>query len=315
MNYVLKVKGNIELLEVLKRKGNCSRIYDSRSQFSLQPVVSLVLKKLSDNPLRCVISDRIYNPYVCHVHQIVDPQISDPNSSPSDPNPVEAIVTVVVSVPPGTGETTSILALAHQLLGKNYEKAVLELDASDERGNDFVRERIKKFAENEVLLPPELHKIVILDKANRLSDEEILNRLVVILQAEKVPYMPEGLEPISVGANGDMRQAINNLQATCNRYGLPNQENAHGLQVSTTLRTLTTAFVGILCGAFSILGKHSLWYEATFMIGSAICGVMYAAKRSSDAIGAKQMNPPSPLVKLTLECSWQWDLWLEGLQF
>lgn len=41
--------------------------------------------------------------------------------------------------PPGIGKTTSILCLAHELLGESYKKGVLELNASDERGIDVVR--------------------------------------------------------------------------------------------------------------------------------------------------------------------------------
>lgn len=41
---------------------------------------------------------------------------------------------VIISGLPGIGKTTSILCLARQLLGDAYKEAVLELNASDERG-------------------------------------------------------------------------------------------------------------------------------------------------------------------------------------
>lgn len=41
---------------------------------------------------------------------------------------------VIISGMPGIGKTTSVHCLARQLLGDAYKEAVLELNASDERG-------------------------------------------------------------------------------------------------------------------------------------------------------------------------------------
>jgi replication factor C subunit 2/4 len=43
---------------------------------------------------------------------------------------------LILCGPPGTGKTTSVHALARQLLGSAYKDAVLELNASDARGID-----------------------------------------------------------------------------------------------------------------------------------------------------------------------------------
>ena len=48
--------------------------------------------------------------------------------------------------PPGTGKTTTILACAKKIYGSNYKSMILELNGSDDRGINVVREQIKSFS-------------------------------------------------------------------------------------------------------------------------------------------------------------------------
>lgn len=53
----------------------------------------------------------------------------------------------------------------------------------------------------------------------RLSNAELLKRLMEICEAEQVKYNDEGLEALLFTSEGDMRQAINNLQSTWSGFG------------------------------------------------------------------------------------------------
>ena len=179
---------------------------------------------------------------------------------------------LLLSGPPGCGKTTSVHVLARTLLGDRYKDAVLELNASDERGIDVVRNKIKMFAQKKVTLPAGRCKIIILDEADamtkgaqqamrrtmeiysattrfalacnlsdkiiepiqsrcaivrfsRLSDKQVLERLVYVCEQEKVPHDARGLEAIVFCAEGDMRNALNSLQACHSGFQMVNQEN------------------------------------------------------------------------------------------
>ena len=78
--------------------------------------------------------------------------------------------------PPGTGKTSTILALTRQMFGKEFSNRVLELNASDERGIQVVRDKIKNFAQLAVSAKtvggvriPGI-KMVILDEADSMTN-------------------------------------------------------------------------------------------------------------------------------------------------
>jgi replication factor C small subunit len=71
--------------------------------------------------------------------------------------------------PAGVGKTTSILALARDLYGPGYRSFILELNASDERGIDVIREKVKNFARTAAISSEVPFKILIMDEADSLT--------------------------------------------------------------------------------------------------------------------------------------------------
>ncbi|MUM64760.1 replication factor C small subunit [Acidianus infernus] len=166
--------------------------------------------------------------------------------------------------PPGTGKTTAALALVHDLYGDSYEQFFLELNASDERGIDVIRNKVKEFARTMVSSSVPF-KVILLDEADNmtadaqqalrrtmelytestrfilacnylskiidpiqsrtalfrfypLKKEDVVSRLEYIAKEEKVEYDEKALETIYDVTMGDMRKAINTLQAA-SAYG------------------------------------------------------------------------------------------------
>ncbi|GAA0174241.1 DNA-directed DNA polymerase [Lithospermum erythrorhizon] len=87
----------------------------------------------------------------------------------------------------------------------------------------------------------------------------------------QVPYIPEGLEAIIFTADGDMRQALNNLQATVSGFGFVNQENVfkvcdqpHPLHVKNMIRNILEGNFDEACSGLKQL--YDLGYSPTDII-------------------------------------------------
>jgi replication factor C small subunit len=72
--------------------------------------------------------------------------------------------------PAGTGKSTLALIIVRALYGENWKENYLELNASDERGINVVREKVKTFARTKSLgnVP---FKVIFLDEADALTPE------------------------------------------------------------------------------------------------------------------------------------------------
>ncbi len=161
--------------------------------------------------------------------------------------------------PAGTGKTTAALCIARELFGENWRQNLLELNASDERGIDTIRTKVKDYARTRPIgdVP---FKIILLDESDaltseaqhalrrtmemfthtcrfildcnyssriiepiqsrcavfrfrRLGDEDVKKMLERIARSEKLTITPEAMDAIAYAAQGDMRKAINILQA------------------------------------------------------------------------------------------------------
>ena len=71
----------------------------------------------------------------------------------------------------GVGKTTTALCISKEILGEYWRDYTLELNASDERGINMVRERVKKFSRFAGLDTKIPFKIIILDEADEMTSD------------------------------------------------------------------------------------------------------------------------------------------------
>lgn len=166
---------------------------------------------------------------------------------------------MLFSGPAGVGKTTCAHALSHELYGDTWSDNFTELNASDERGIDVVRDKIKNFARTSPVGNAD-YKIIFLDEADSLTrdaqpalrrtmemytntcrfilscnyssniidpiqsrcavfrfrpvdDDDVIERLRHIASEEGVEVTSKGLEALAYVSGGDVRRAVNALQA------------------------------------------------------------------------------------------------------
>ena len=73
--------------------------------------------------------------------------------------------------PPGSGKTTTAQIMARHLLGEQWRIHTLSLNASDERGIDIVRERVKSFANYIIRQENVPFRLVILDECDEMTND------------------------------------------------------------------------------------------------------------------------------------------------
>jgi replication factor C small subunit len=166
---------------------------------------------------------------------------------------------LLFSGPPGVGKTAAAISIVKEIFGDTWRNNFIELNASDERGIDVVRHKVKDFARMAPLGDADF-KVIFLDEADALtndaqsalrrtmerysatcrfilscnysskiiepiqsrcavyrfrplSDEAIRERIKHIADQEGLIVTEDGLDAIKYVARGDMRKAINALQA------------------------------------------------------------------------------------------------------
>ncbi len=181
-------------------------------------------------------------------------------------NNVKEMPHLLFSGSAGVGKTTTALCLSRQILGEYAKDYTLELNASDERGIEMVREKVKKFSRFAGMVDVPF-KIIILDEADEMtsaaqtalrriiedtakicrfiliannvskiiepiqsrcatfkftsvSEEDVIIRLEEIAKKEKVKTDKKGLKEIYEYTEGDLRHAINLMQATASLGGI-----------------------------------------------------------------------------------------------
>jgi replication factor C small subunit len=156
----------------------------------------------------------------------------------------EEIPHLLFAGPAGVGKTTTALCVAKALLGEEWQRDTLELNASDERGIKMVRERVKEFAAVMKLTTSNKEdnrpfRIIILDEADEMTSEAQTALRRIIEDSSRTTrfilicnYLSQIIEPIQSRCvvfrftrltNEDI---VNHLKVICQKEGIKYDDKA-----------------------------------------------------------------------------------------
>ena len=155
----------------------------------------------------------------------------------------------------GVGKTTTALCIARELLGQDWQRNTLELNASDERGIKMVRERVKEFAAVMKLASTNTDdkpfRIIILDEADEMTAEAQTALRRIIEDSSKTTrfiiicnYLSKIIEPIQSRCvvfhftRLARQEVIAHLKMICEKEGVRYDERALSQIYDSTLGDL-----------------------------------------------------------------------------
>lgn len=210
---------------------------------------------------------------------------------------------LLFSGPPGVGKTAAAISIVKEIFGDTWRNNFIELNASDERGIDIIRHKVKDFARMAPLGEADF-KVIFLDEADALtndaqsalrrtmerysattrfilscnysskiiepiqsrcavyrfkplSKEAVAKRIKYIAGEEGLAMTEGGMQAIEYVAGGDMRKAINALQAAALIGDKVDEETIY--QITATAKPeeirafISKALSGDFAGARSML--------------------------------------------------------------
>src|ERR687892_1333240 len=150
----------------------------------------------------------------------------------------EEIPHLLFAGPAGVGKTTTALCVAKGLLGEEWQRDTLELNASDERGIKMVRERVKEFAAVMKLTTSNKEdnrpfRIIILDEADEMTSEAQTALRRIIEDSSRTTrfiiicnYLSQLIEPIQSRCvifrftRLPKQEVVDHLSEICKREGI-----------------------------------------------------------------------------------------------